>query len=142
MLLFIFFSSWSSRENDLILSWFHSSDQTLCSIYSIYIPKVQNSFTNTVGICDIKNAHFHSSFLVLTQFTWKFATILNSLFPKIVCFLFFRFWYFWRENDLTKFPPNLAFSIIGYLMMVSERNHYKDAKIEKKIEIWPFTQKI
>ena len=27
-----------------------------------------------------------------------------------------------------------VFTIIGYLMMVSERNHHKDVKIEKKLK--------
>ena len=32
----------------------------------------------------------------------------STPFPKIVSFLFFRFWLFWRENDVTKVPPNLV----------------------------------
>ena len=46
-------------------------------------------------------------------------------------FLVFQILAFWREVDVTKFPPNFVFSIIGYLMMVSERTHHKDVKSEK-----------
>ena len=55
---------------------------------------------------------------------------------KNLCFLFFRFWHFWRENDVTKFPPNFVFSIMGYLIMVSEISHHKNAKSEKDFEIY------
>ena len=81
-------------------------------------------------------------FLVLRQFTWNFATMKNPPFQKNVCFLFFRFWHFWWENDVTKFPPNFAFSIIGYQMMVSERTRCKDVKRGKIFEICLSTQKI
>ena len=97
-----------------------------------------NSLT-TVGICDIKNAHlficfsFHAIHL-------KFCNNIEP-FQKTYVFLFFRFWHFWPENDVTKFPPNFVFSIIGYLMMVSERTHHKDVKSEK-IKICLSPQKI
>ena len=39
-----------------------------------------------------------------------------------------------RENDVTKFPPNFVFSIMGYLMMVSERSHHRDVKSEKNLK--------
>ena len=34
------------------------------------------------------------------------------------------------------FPPNFVFSIIAYLMMVSERTHHKDVKSENIFEIY------
>ena len=45
--------------------------------------------------------------------------------------MFFRFWHFWRENDVRKFSPNFVFIILGYLMIISERTHHKDVKSEK-----------
>ena len=45
-------------------------------------------------------------------------------------FLVFRFWHFWRVNEVAKFLPNFVFSIIGYLMIVSEITHHKDVKSE------------
>ena len=50
-------------------------------------------------------------------------------------FLVFQILAFWWEIDVTKFPPNFAFSIIGYLTMVSERTHHKDVKSEKIFQI-------
>ena len=60
-----------------------------------------------VGICD--TAHVDSSFYFkrnspenLQQYrTYHFLRL------DVFFFLFFRFWYFWRENDVTKFPPIL-----------------------------------
>ena len=49
-------------------------------------------------------------------------------------FLVFQVLAFWWEIDVTKFLPHFVFSIIGYLMMVSERTHYKDVKSEKIFE--------
>ena len=46
-------------------------------------------------------------------------------------FLVFQILAFWWEIDVTKFQPNFVSSIIGYLMMVSERTHHKDVKSEK-----------
>jgi len=34
------------------------------------------------------------------------------------------------KNDITKMATNFAFSIMGYLMTVSERSSYKDLKTE------------
>ena len=48
--------------------------------------------------------------------------------------MFFRFWHFWRENDVRKFSPNFVFIILGYLMIISERTHHKDVKSEKKLK--------
>ena len=56
--------------------------------------------------------------------------------------MFFRFWHFWRENDVRKFSPNFVFIILGYLMIISERTHHKDVKSEKNFEICLATQKI
>ena len=56
--------------------------------------------------------------------------------------MFFRFWHFCRENDVTKFPPNFVFSIIGYLMMFSERTHLKGVKSAKIFETGLSIQKI
>ena len=67
--------------------------------------------------------------------------IVEPTIPK-KCFLFFRFWHFWWENDVTKFPPNFALSIIGYLMTVSERTHCKDVKRGKIFETCLSTQEI
>ena len=39
------------------------------------------------------------------------------------------------------FPPNFVFSIIGYLIMVSEITHHKDVKSENFFEICLSTQK-
>ena len=60
----------------------------------------------------------------------KFCNNIELTIAKKYVFSFFRFWHFWRKNDVTNFPPNFAFSIIGYLMMVSERTHHKDVKSE------------
>ena len=49
-----------------------------------------------------------------------------------MCFCFSDFGIFWRENHVTKFPPNFVFIIMGYLMMISERSHRRDVKSEKK----------
>ena len=38
--------------------------------------------------------------------------------------------------------PSFVLSIIGYLMMVSERTHHKDVKSEKIFQICLPTQKI
>ena len=46
----------------------------------------------------------YSSFLVLTQFTWNFEIELTIPQNRV----FFRFWQFWREIDVTKFPPNFV----------------------------------
>ena len=85
-----------------------------------------------VGISDIKNAHLHWSFLVLTQFT----------IPKKPMFFAFQILAFLAGKDVTKFPPNFVFNIMGYLMMVSERRQHKDVKKEKMFEICLSTQKI
>ena len=71
-------------------------------------------------------------FLNFNAIHLKFCNNIELTTPKkeMCFFLFFRFWHFWRENDVTKFPPNFVFSIIGHLMMVSERTHYKDVKSE------------
>ena len=55
-------------------------------------------------------------------------------------FLVFRFWHFWLVNEVAKFPPNFVFSIIGYLMIVSEITHHKDVKSENFFEICLSTQ--
>ena len=52
----------------------------------------------------------------------------KSSFSKIVCFLFFRFWHFTQENDVTNLAPNFGFSNMGYLMALSERTFHKDLK--------------
>ena len=57
-------------------------------------------------------------------------------------FLVFQILAFWWEIDVTKFQPNFVSSIIGYLMMVSERTHHKDVKSEKNFRIRLSTQKI
>ena len=73
----------------------------------------------------------------------KFCNNIELTIPKkMYVFLFFRFRHFWRENHVTKFPPNFVFIIMGHLMMISERSHRRDVKSEKKIEICPSTQKI
>ena len=46
---------------------------------------------------------------------------------------FSNFDIFRRKNDVTKLVPNLACSIMGYLMTVSDRPYYKDLKTEKKL---------
>ena len=63
----------------------------------------------------------------------KFCNNIELTIPKkMYVVLFFRFRHFWRENHVTKFPPNFVFSIMGYLMMISERSHRRDIKSEKK----------
>ena len=57
-------------------------------------------------------------------------------------FLVFQILAFWQEIDVTKFPPSFVLSIIGYLMMVSERTHHKDVKSERIVQICLSTQKI
>ena len=49
-------------------------------------------------------------------------------------FFVFQILAFLQENDVTKFPPNFVFSIMGYLMMVSERSHHRDVKSEKNLK--------
>ena len=56
-------------------------------------------------------------------------------------FLWFSDFGIWWVNEVTKFLPNFVFSIIGYLMMVSERTHHKDVKSENFFEICLSTQK-
>ena len=56
-------------------------------------------------------------------------------------FLVFQILAFWREIDVAKFPPNFVLSIIGYLMMASERTHHKDVKSEKIFSNMPIHSK-
>ena len=42
---------------------------------------------------------------------------------------------FRQENDVTKLAPNFAFSIMRYLMTVSERPCNKGLKTEREIEL-------
>ena len=90
----------------------------------------------TVGICDIKNAADRPLFIFFSfnAIHLKFCNNIELTIPKKRMFFVFQILAFLRENDVTKFPPNFVFSIMGYLMMVSERSHHRDVKSEKNLK--------
>ena len=53
-------------------------------------------------------------------------------------FSFSNFDIFRRENDVIKFAPNFAFSIMGYCLTVFRKTCYKDLKIEKRYNVSKF----
>ena len=63
----------------------------------------------TVGIGDIKSPDLYSSFIGFNAIHLKFCNNMEITTPKKRTFSFFRFWHFWRENDVTEFPPNFVF---------------------------------
>ena len=70
-------------------------------------------------------------FLNFNAIHLKFCNNIELTIPKThVFFCFSDFGFFGGKNDITKFLPNIVLSIIGYLMMVSKRTHYKDVKSE------------
>ena len=64
----------------------------------------------------------------------KFCNNIELTIPKKRMFFVFQILAFLQENDVTKFPPNFVFSIMGYLMMVSERSQHRDVKSEKNLK--------
>ena len=75
----------------------------------------------------------------------QYWTTLNNIeltIPKKPMFFAFQILAFLAGKDVTKFPPNVVFNIMGYLMMVSERRQHKDVKKEIMFEICLSTQKI
>ena len=95
-----------------------------------------------MGICDIKNAHLHSSFLAFNAIHLKSCNNVELTIPKKTYVFCSSDFGILAGKDVTKFLPNFVFDIMGYLMMVSERGHHKDVKSEKNFEIGLTTQKI
>ena len=62
----------------------------------------------------------------------KFWTKIEQ---KIVCFMFFKFYIFWRENDITDLAPKFFLHILELLMTDSLTARHKDPETEKISEI-------
>ena len=65
---------------------------------------------------------------------FKFCNNIEFTIPKKRTLFVFQILAFLAGNDVTTFPPNFVFSIMGYLIMVSERSHHKDVKRKKKLK--------
>ena len=95
------------------------------------------------GHARLRKYLFLNNFLSFYSVRLKLGNKKNSSFSKILCFLFLRSLYFWRENDITNFVPKFGFANMGYLKILFERTFLKDLKTEKKkSEISLSTQKI
>ena len=72
----------------------------------------------------------------------KFYHNTKLCMPKYFMFYIFRLLHFWWENDVSKLAPKLFISIMGYLMIVSERTSHKELKPENIFEIGRPNEKI
>ena len=79
-------------------------------------------------------------FLSFNAIHFKFCNNIEFTIPKKRMLFVFQILAFLAGNDVTTFPPNFVFSIMGYLIMVSERSHHKDVKRKKNWNI-PFYSK-
>ena len=56
-----------------------------------------------------KKPDLYPSFIGFNTIHLKFRKNIEITIPKTRMFSFFRFWHFWRVNDVTEFPPNFVF---------------------------------